>query len=146
MTDTEKIELLKLKEPAKYKAIAIASLGFFTDEDLVKPFIEQSDKYIQVLSENISDGKVQLKYHLTEEALNIDTLSATLVKDIKDGDSESEMITERIKSLVMRALNALKDSSSKYTEDEEQILVEQCLGYYDQLMILKNISSLADES
>lgn len=156
MTDEQTLDLLKSKDPARYKAISIASLGFFKDEKLVTGytkdgkhvlgFVDQMADYIKELSNSLKDGKPQLKYHLTEEALNIDTLSATLVKDIKDGDSEDEMITTRLKSLVLRTLDALKESTSKYTEKHEELLIEQCLGYYDQLMILKNISALADET
>jgi flagellar biosynthesis regulator FlaF len=143
--DFKNIDLLKKTDPAKYKAMTIASLLYFSNEELVPVFVEDLTKYINYLAGTLEDGKPKLKYTIPKESIDIDRISTSIIEDIQGDENVSpEMITARLKSLVNKTLDLLKEAGVMYTLKGEEEYLEQCLGYFDQILLCKEIATLAD--
>lgn len=143
--DFKNLEVLKSKEPEKYKALTISSLVHFNDEGDVIPFVQDLTSYIKKLSSTYSEGKINLNYPIPKDAEDIDVLTSSLVEDVKSSTEVDKLMVEaRFKSLVQKTLDKVKDAGFNYVESKKEEDLENCLGYFDQLMILNETAVLID--
>lgn len=146
--DLKKVEVLKEKNPALYKALCIASLIDCGDsQESIEIVSKNIESYIKQMAEKVSLKLSPLKYPIPEEAAQIDLLSNKLAKEIMDtGDITPGDATSRLRSLINRTLEGLKFSGDNYVKTQKEQHIEECVGYYDQLMLLKEIAVLADKT
>jgi hypothetical protein len=148
MSEDEQLNLLKQKDPARYKAITIASLGYFRSETNVASFIEDLTSYI---SRGVTGEVPAIEFPIPEESKVIEKLSNDLIKDIHSESVPPQEITDRMKSLTYQTLESLKNviiTWEESTADDGTLdlrSMEKAVGFYDQLMLIGNISKLADK-
>jgi len=145
--DLKNVQLLKEKNPALYKALSIVSLIDSGKEENIDVISKSLESYINKMSEKVLSNKSPLEYPIPEDSTQIDLLSNKLAKDLMDDIGiTSGDVTPRFQSLIKRTLNCLKTSGDNYVKTQKEQYLEECIGYYDQLMLLKEIAILADKT
>ena len=62
------MEVLRTKDPAMYKAAAMAGVAYFDDEGIVEAFLDEVTSYINKCSKSIEDGgSVTLMFPIPKE-------------------------------------------------------------------------------
>lgn len=141
------VELLKLKDPQRYKAMAMVSLIPDVPDTQMLEFVDELTKYMTSQSDVVEDtGEVNLKYIIPKSSSDLDDKSISLYNDIVNSEDTPSKVTSRLKTMILTNLKLLKSEGASWISSKKDRHLERLIGYYDQLMILKDISELADTS
>lgn len=141
------VELIKKKNPFKYKAMSIASVGYFDDESVVPNFMEELESLIRSMSNfAIHNPETSaLKFPIPAECKDLDNNISRLVTDIQGGIVTSEIAGFRIKGLFETGLNLLKDYTKLYSPGGSGEILERTLGVFDLIMSLEEVAKISDD-
>lgn len=139
------LNILKLKQPGKYKAMVMAGISYFDDESVVPNFIDDMEGYLIKCSNIInSGGTIILNHPIPEVCKELDKSISSLIEEINSDSITHEMAGIKIKNLYEKGMNIFKDYTRLYSPGDLESL-ERINSTFDLILSLQNVSVFSDE-